>query len=188
MDTKYDYVVIDTETGGLDPSKTSLLQVGVVFVKDGQVVNAKEWNIKSDIYNISAGAMKVNKIDIVEHDKNSVTLDVFYNELSTLSKEYYQGKPTVIGHNLAFDLSFIHHYVGKEKWEKLFSYRNIDTATIARFLIDSKKLELLKKVDLDSLSTYFNVIAPSGDRHTALYDAKVTWKVYCKMLALLKSI
>lgn len=183
-----DYLVLDIETGGLSPEKASLLQIGVVFVKNGDIVYESEFNIKSDSYKVTPGAMAVNKLDLVKIHATGVTIDDFYETIAEMKgKIFGKDKPTVLGHNVAFDLSFIHYYVGKERWENLFSYRTLDTATIARFLTDAGILTI-SKTDLDSLAGRFVDMADitSTKRHTALHDAEITYAVYESLVRLAK--
>ena len=180
---KKNYIILDTETGGIDPKTSSLLQVGIVFVKDNEVVDKRLWNIRNEIYKVSPSAMKVNNLDLSVLYNTGVDIETFFTGLNIIVHRIYNDddKPIVIGHNVAFDLSYINHYLGKERWETLFSYRTIDTATIGKFLNDCGVISIDKN-DLDTLSIFFNVQEPLGDRHTALYDALITWELYKKMV------
>ena len=168
---KGNYVIIDTETGGLSPKNNSLLSIALVCIKDGEFAGQVEYLIKHKIYNVTPYALKVNKIDLVEHVKSKI--------IEMLKRIYGNDKPTVIGHNVAFDLGFIHEQLmPKVEWEQYCSYRNVDTAGIARYLIDCGIINS-KKADLSSLMQYFNLGSEDSEgRHTAIYDAVQTWELY----------
>lgn len=149
------YLFIDTETGGLS-SNYSLLTLSAIPVdKDFNVVSAEYrcprsgkmcqtdsglyLTLQSDTYVLSQGALAVNKINIVEHDKTAVpledaadTLEFFINNvLKTFGKKYL----VPAGHNVAFDVQFIrHHLLDDPTWNKYFTYPALDTAAVARFL------------------------------------------------------
>lgn len=182
------YIIFDTETGGLNAKINSLLTLGVIFVKDGKIVKQREWRFKKKEYNVTAGAMKVNKIDLVKLYEQGQTIDEIRREFISIMRETYgTHKPTAMGHNIEFDLNFIYEqFLDKKAWEHYVSYRKIDTAGIARFLQDTQILET-RKADLSSLMVFFNLGSElSEDRHTALFDAKCTWKVYNGMMKLVK--
>lgn len=185
---KGNYAIIDTETGGLNPVNNSLLTIAVVMVKDGVVEFKEEWSVKHDTYNVTPYAMKVNKINLVDHDGKAISSAIVSNKIKIKTREIFGiDKPNVIGHNINFDLGFIFNQImSKKEWEMLFSYRNIDTAGIARFLIDSGKISSYK-ADLGTLMEYFNVGMDSDEaRHTAMYDAECTWEVYNHMVNLIQ--
>lgn len=186
MDLKGNYVCIDTETGGLDPIDNSLLTIAVIMIKDGEIKFKEEWSLKHDVYKLTPYAIKVNKIDLVKHDNTAIGSISIANKLKLKTREIFgDAKPSVIGHNVGFDLGFIFsQLMNKKEWETFFSYRNIDTAGIARFLIDCGKINSTK-ADLGTLMEYFNVGSDSDEnRHTALYDAENTFKIYKEMLNL----
>lgn len=186
LNLKGNYVCIDTETGGLDPIENSLLTVAIVMIKEGEIKFKEEWAVKHDVYNVTSYALKVNKLNLVEHDNTAIGATAIANKLKLKTREIFgDNKPSVIGHNVGFDLGFIFsQLMNKKEWETFFSYRNIDTAGIARFLIDCGKINSTK-ADLGTLMEYFDVGSDSDkDRHTALYDAENTLKIYTEMVKL----
>lgn len=186
---KGNYVIIDTETGGLSPKNNSLLSFAMVCIKDGELVGQYEWFIKHDTYKVNPYALKVNKIDLVQHDNIASSIESTQHDVKSVLQRIYgnSSKPSVIGHNVSFDLGFIHEQLmPKQEWENYCSYRNIDTAGISRFLIDCGVINI-KKADLSSLLNYFNMGSEeSVGRHTALFDAIKTWDVYNKLVELME--
>ena len=189
-----DFIVIDTETGGLIPKEHSLLTVGVLFIKDGRRMFKGGWKIKHDKYSVTPGALKVNGINLVKHHEDAVTIEEFWNDF----KFYYEDRfgtpagvaannPVVVGHNIGFDLGFIHENIGKSKWEEYANYRNVDTAGISKFLIDTGIIQAQRN-SLDELISYFGIDDPNWERHTALWDAEATWEVYNAMSTLVSKM
>ena len=178
------YLVIDCETTGLVPQRNQMLTLAILLCEKGTLepIAFNEFKFKYDTYNVSIGALKTNKIDLVQHDSEAkYTFEHVIHFIKTLYALCENQKPTVIGHNVGFDLSFIHHYIGKEEWEKYVSYRNIDTCTIARFLSDAGIITT-KNVSLENMVKYFNLSKEDDAMHTALCDATKTWELYCKLL------
>lgn len=149
------YLFIDTETGGLTPDH-SLLTLSVIPVdKDFHVVPVEYrcarsgvtqntdsglyLTIQSDTYVLSQGALAVNKINIVEHDKTAMRIDQARDTLVSFIKSVLKvfGKKYLVpaGHNVAFDAQFIRaHLLDEQLWNQYFTYPSLDTAAVARFL------------------------------------------------------
>lgn len=187
MNNKDNYLILDIESGGLDPKTSDLLSIGMVFVRDGEIIAEREWFLRKDShYRVTPGAMIVNRFDwrnINEKGSDifSIVLD-FQRTMTSIFDCEGRIKPTVIGHNVDFDLGFIfEQFMEKADWEKLVSYRKVDTAGIGRFLIDCDIISV-NKSDLSSLAKELEIEADEdGARHSALFDAQLTWKVYKAM-------
>lgn len=135
------FVAYDSETGGLDSKNCSVLTLTLVALDTQlQPLEILDLKLKPDdgIYRVTAQALSINKINIIEHDKTAIT----YKEarpriMAFLARHTNNGtnKLTPIGQNVGFDDSFIwDNILPKEEWEIHVSYRKIDTATIAEFL------------------------------------------------------
>jgi oligoribonuclease (3'-5' exoribonuclease) len=138
------YLFMDTETGGLTP-KHSLLTVSCIvtdadfnIVPIGNHSPGIHLRVRHDEYALTAGALAVNKIDIVEHNRTAFDLPLARQHL----KDYIQraveatNKKRLIpaGHNVNFDVQFIRAYLLSDtEWNEFFTYPFLDTAGIARF-------------------------------------------------------
>lgn len=181
------YIILDCETGGLDPKTSDLLSIGMVFVKDGEIIAEREWFLRKDSpYRVTPGAMAVNRFNWNDIKDTGMDMYSIIWEFQKLMVEIFdcEGriKPTMIGHNIDFDLGFIfEQFMEKADWEKLVSYRKVDTAGIGRFLIDCDIIPG-NKSDLSSLAKELEIETDEdGARHSALFDAQLTWKVYKAM-------
>lgn len=178
---------IDTETGGTDPAKHSLLSVGIV-VWDNQLGEcfSDEYRLKSKEYHITKSAQRINKI-IDPDSTNAVSGKTIIEKISRIKKEYfteYNGIP-LAGHNTQFDVSFLKKMYkdNHRSYEKSFSHRIVDTYSIIKFLCDTKVIE----TSISSSAQAFKYFGISVDgRHTALGDAQATMQLYEKMLQLIE--
>lgn len=175
-------LMVDTETGGLDPHTHSLLSVGLAVWEDGSIIDTLEVNIKHDTYNVTAGALRVNRIDLSQ-EEGKVTPSVAVTRIQLFISEHfeYPEKPTVVGQNVQFDMGFLKALFGHIPYEATFSHRFIDTASIARFLQLSGASEV-RGSGLSDLIAYYNIQVEENERHTALGDCIVTAKVFNAML------
>ena len=104
-------VFIDTETGGTDPQRHSLLSIGAVVYEDGELKETLHTTIRHDTYKVTRSALAHNGIDLVQHDQSSPThreaISQFTGWLKAVQKRAKTGKLIMGGHNPSFDRSFI---------------------------------------------------------------------------------
>lgn len=170
---RFDLVVIDTETTGLEYDRHRMIQIGVATVKGGRIVNTWESKLRLIDGEVSEYAMQVNGLDPVELRSEK------YPHPKTVLRHLQEHflLPGVIlgGHNLSFDLGFLQAEFerhGLPKWEGDFA----DSMALARALLPDIS------ASLESLTQYFNVKLTR--HHDALADAVATAYVLVKLLAL----
>jgi DNA polymerase III alpha subunit (gram-positive type) len=179
MKKKQLYLGLDTETGGLWVNKNPLLQVGLVVTNDAfRVLHKYEINIKGDKKYCEPSAMKINGIDLVEHNKTALTPRLACKEIQRIiTKHFGVIDPVLIGHNLPFDIRFMSLFYEKfgTKGNKEFKYHYhlLDTMGIAGLL---KAIGLVRYAGLNKLLAQFG-IKSVGRAHTALVDAHNTVKL-----------
>ncbi|MGM0441525.1 MAG: exonuclease domain-containing protein [Elusimicrobiota bacterium] len=183
------FCIIDTETGGLDPQKHSILSVGIVIADRENIIDGFEIKIKEDNIATTPGSMAVNKIDLKEHVKEALSPEDTVNKII----DYFAGRENVmrdddnkvvpIGHNIYFDIDFMHRLfnLAGVSYMKYFSHRNLDTSTLLRFFNLTGKLDL-NSASLASACEYLEV--ENSRAHNALSDAKATAEVFQKLLKL----
>lgn len=138
------YLFVDTETGGLTPQH-SLLTVSCI-VADGDLNVIPIGNqspglymsIAHEQYNIAAGALAVNGIDLVAHNKSALPVPAAKQVLLDFIRDALRatGKKRLVpaGHNVAFDVQFLQAYLlTAAEWDEYFTYPALDTAAVARF-------------------------------------------------------
>lgn len=179
---------VDTETGGLDPSKHSIFSIAIVqwegfsFSKNEISVIYESPLIKeSTALSYTDKALEINKISIEDVEKKGVNpkkvAERIIKCLNILGcKEHILG-----GHNVSFDIGFIKRlfYLGGLPYP--FSYRTVDTCSIARFLAHSGIINP-KQFGLEDLCDYFEIDINMLGLHTALGDALATALLYNKMI------
>lgn len=142
------YLFMDTETGGLTPQHSLLTVSCIVADEKFNIVPVDDnrpglyLRIRHDEYALTAGALSVNKINIVEHNEKGVTLSVATDLLFGYMQRACQvvGKKRLVpaGHNVSFDVQFIRaNLLTDKQWNEFFTYPFLDTAAVARFLAAS---------------------------------------------------
>ena len=176
-------IIIDTETGGLDPLKHSLMTIGLIS-GDGRLkkeITVAEPEIVSD-----PRALAVNRLDPIIVAATGVTPEQACNDIDDfLTKAHADGRPMVCGHNIAFDLAFmrrLYTMVGRPV-PQCFSHRTLDTHSLMWSLIAVGRLPATV-TGSDAAFAYFDIEPPSELRHTALGDAVATRDLLERLLDL----
>ena len=186
-------LVIDTETGGLDPSMNSILSVGAIVWEDGSLRDSFEVYVLEPNLQIDKKAMEVNRINLLwlrEHGLNPVAaVKQFLDFIGRNFNEYQstRDKIPIVGHNVNFDVAFLRRLfrLAGQNYDDVFSHRVLDTAGILRFLTLTGKISI-SGASSTAAFEYFHVDINSSERHTALADARATGQLLTKLVALVK--
>ena len=168
------FIVLDTETTGLNPKEDYILSFGAVKLKGYtiQIQTAQEMYLKAQA--LKNDAIKVHGI-IPKGDFTS--LPNFAEKVLS-----YIGTDIIVGHHIGFDLAMI------EKAMKPFGLRNIqnpiiDTLDLAIRLEKGPNFDTQLargEYSLDQLCTRYGIEV--DDRHTAAGDAFLTAQLFLKLL------
>jgi DNA polymerase-3 subunit epsilon len=173
-------LVLDTETGGLDPDRYSILSVGAVVWDDGVLGEELDLPIAEASIVTDPTSLAINQIDPQIHSITALPVGHaaarFVGYLRRNFPLLNQGeKITVVGHNVAFDIGFLRRFLrlGNEHFDDYFSHRSVDTATILKFLMLAERVSISSPSSTEAFD-YFHIKIPDQQRHTALGDARAT--------------
>lgn len=163
-----DYIVLDTETTGLSPSKDRVIEIGILEVSGGQVVNTFGSLINPGIP-VPASASSVN--GLTDADLAGAPT---YAEIAPTVAGLVLGK-VIVAHNASFDIKFICAMLEEAGFEGEIKY--IDTLGYAR-----KCLPDLPNHKLQTLAEHFSI--DTGNAHRAVDDAMTCHLIFqqCKQL------
>ena len=163
------YVVFDTETTGLFPSKgDEIISIGAVRVENGTVDEAAAY---SRLVNpggpIAPDSIQYHGItdDMVEGEGSIADVLPSFRE--------YVGDSILIAHNAAFDMKFLQ--LKEEATGITFPNLVLDTLLISVFLDHQSENH-----SLDGIAKQMGITIEG--RHTALGDAIATATIFCKMM------
>lgn len=184
-------LVIDTETGGLDPSIHSILSVGAIVWEDGELKDSFEVYVLEQKLIVDTKAMEVNRIDLSWLQQNGVSpTDAVKQLLGFIGRNFKEcrgsrEKISVVGHNVNFDVGFLKRLfsLAGQEYEEVFSHRVLDTAGILRFLALAGRISI-SGAGSTAAFDYFHIDIKSSERHTALADARATGQLLTKMVEL----
>lgn len=190
---------IDTETTGLDPFLHEIWQIAIVPLdqhlepRRGVLPFYIEMQPeKPELIDWTAKVMKTNREAINRAMKNGhdqfVAADLFVEwvEKLDLPNNKYGNRKFIIplGHNYAFDRSFIQQWLGVDLYDTIFNYHFRDSMIVAGFLSDhagthGESSVPFPNIKLSKLASKLNV--PLAKAHDALQDALATAGIYKRL-------
>ena len=187
-------VVLDVETGGLDPQKDSLLSVGAVVWEDGVLGKTIHFLVKEDTINAGAEALSINGLTVEQVENEGVSpvtaVAMLRQWLLDAGFQVSPGKVTMGGHNVAFDAGFIERLFRLANARNPFAYRRICTQSAALFLMAAGRANY-NNTGLDALCRTHGIeIRAMGSlgKHNALEDAVATAKLLTKFTEMVQPI
>jgi len=177
-------VIIDTETGGLDPSVHSLLSIGLVTF-DGS--RSTEIFVKEPTISTHPRSMAVNGIDLAYIEAHGLEPTAAVAQVEAFLDALGGRRPVMLaGHNIAFDLAYMRRLYGLagRSAPAEFTHRSVDTHALLWALAATGRLPP-EVTTSDGAFGHFGVSPPTELRHTALGDALATRELVVHLLALI---
>lgn len=191
------FLAHDAETGGVKASKHSLLThyfgIYTYDIPSAKFTLRAELDLKikpaDGDYVVNAEALGVNKIDLVKHDKEAISIEEASEKLYYFLKEHSDdGKNRLIrmGHNEVFDKDFlIYNLLRDEVWKRFTDYGGVlDSSTLARGLKTRGKLPWNTRFRLRTLAEFLGVPFDPAALHTAKGDVDLMVRCVEKMLTM----
>jgi len=173
IDFPSEYVVLDIETTGLDPSYDEIIELSAIRIVDDVQVDS-----------FSSLVKPINPIDDFITGLTGITNDMVSKapSIEEILPQFceFLGGNIIVGHNVNFDINFIYDNL-MECSNKAFENEFIDLLKIAR-----RTLPELKNHKLKTLAEHFEVDT-IGD-HRGIKDCNMTNECfrYCKEIAIHK--
>lgn len=163
------YVVCDLETTGLDPMSDRIIEVGMVRIRQGEIVDKYHTMVNPGI----PLPLKIKRITGID-DADLADAPAIAEVISDVVD--YIGNDAIVGHNISFDLGFLAAAHGLP-----LNNPHYDTVELARLLLPdavSYRLEsLCSRLEIDT-----------GGSHRALNDAMATAKLLVMLLRKLQDL
>lgn len=163
------YVVCDLETTGLNPMTDRIIEVGMVRIRQGEVVDKYHTMVNPGM----PLPLKIKRITGID-DADLAGAPAIAEVISDVVD--YIGNDTIVGHNISFDLGFLAAAQGLP-----LNNPHYDTVELARLLLPdavSYRLEsLCSRLEIDT-----------GGSHRALNDALATARLMVMLLRKLRDL
>lgn len=179
-------VVVDVETGGFNPKQDALLEIAAIILRlneNWQLEPAESLFCNVEPFpgaNLDPKALEFNHI-IPDHPfrdaKSEIeALHIIFDPIHHAIRASHCKRAILVGHNAAFDLSFLEAAVHRTKYKHnpfhLFS--TLDTVTLAAMAYGHTVLA--RACQLAGLQ--WN----NDEAHSSIYDAEKTAQLFCKIV------
>ncbi len=176
-----DFVILDTETTGLDYRKDKILSIGAFRSKDNSILLDQAFDKKiARFYTGKAGAVQTHQI--LKHELAEGE-DEYQALLSFL--DYLKGG-VIVAHHADFDIEVLGRLCKAHFGFPLFNFY-LDTLLLSKRLeCRAERLSQINKKDftLDALCERYDI--QNTKRHSALGDARATAELFLILLHRLK--
>ena len=168
-----EYIVLDTETTGLNPKKDEILSIGAVKIKDNQILTSQSFEIFiKPTRKISAESIKIHHIrpSDIEH---GVSINEALEKLLP-----FIGNLPIVGYYISFDINilstYLKQYIGvglpNQSIELSSMYYKRHRKKSAHEFVDLKFDTIMKELNLPRLG-----------KHDALNDAIMSAMMFLKL-------
>ncbi|MEK9181568.1 MAG: 3'-5' exonuclease [Patescibacteria group bacterium] len=173
---KHNLAFIDIETTGLDLQKNEIIEIGCIITTPSfEIIEEFELKIKPEmIENADPVSLKISHYNPNAWE-SGLTLK---QALSIFSKKVKDC--IMVGHNVAFDFSFLEYAYSKTGIENSMHYHKLDTISIAWAKLHREPD--LEHFSLRELCLRFGM--KNEEAHTGLGDARATLLLYKKLMEL----
>jgi DNA polymerase III epsilon subunit-like protein len=172
------YIVLDVETGGLDETQHSLLEIGAVIWDNCEIVGSPFYAaIVDEPFCVTSKALKVNGIEL--ENWQGISPQEAFDAFSAWALAYFPAdvRPQLAGWNVQFDEKFLRARLpGKPFWH----YRMLDVQAAASFLVAAGAIPNMS--GSEEVWQYFGVQRKAERGHTADEDAAQTAKLLTTMV------
>jgi DNA polymerase-3 subunit epsilon len=184
-------VWIDTETGGLNPSKNPVLKIAGMIIVDGKLVKEFDFKVKPFQYQeLDNKALKVNGITPEDIEREySEPQDIFNQFKNILYSNLKKDKKYhIAGYNIQFDIDFLIQFfdnnAGKSDFFNLFFLPGVDIMQVANFVL-MKERHLFRDFKQSTVANHLGIKINSEQLHDAIYDIKISREIAFKLYEIL---
>lgn len=163
-----DFIVLDTETTGFNPSTDKIVQIAAILFKDFKPIKIFT-SLVNPRRHIPRGASNVHHI----YDQD-VEYSPYFEEIKDQFQEFIKGH-ILIGHNLSFDIGFL-------KYEGI-KFTNLDCKCLDTLYLARAMVKDAINHKLNTLCQYFRL--DYFNYHDATEDVLATSQLFLNLLTLI---
>ena len=171
------FVVLDSETTGLDPRTDRIITIGAVAVQDGEILIADSFSamLKVDRNTPAVAVHGITRDQSIDGMPEPQAMELFLD---------YVKDGVIVGHHIGHDMATF-DAACQRHWGATLLNRSLDTMDLTLHLERDGAFAgrpPIRRFTLDALCEMFGVIP--HDRHTATGDAFITAQVFLRLVRL----
>ena len=171
------FVVLDSETTGLDPRTDRIITIGAVAVQDGEILIADSFSalLKVDRNTPSVAVHGITRDQSIDGMPEPQAMERFLD---------YVKDGVIVGHHIGHDMATF-DAACQRHWGATLLNRSLDTMDLTLHLERDGAFAgrpPIRRFTLDALCEMFGVVP--HDRHTANGDAFITAQVFLRLVRL----
>ena len=183
-------LVIDFETGGLNPETDALCSLAAVVLNEGFIDEVYYSLIRDHDGNLDPEAMAVNGLlpQELARAKNAAEVVEDLEQMFLRHDMRLPRRIVLTGHNVLFDIGFmkrLYRLAGAE-FDVRFERRYCDTMAAGHVLEQAGRLDFQGPPSLDNLCRTLGVPLNREGGHHSKEDAVATAKCWSKMVAMMR--
>ena len=179
-----DLVYYDLETTGLDAQTNGIVQIAMLFEKNGEIVDSYKSYVNCAAYDrdvaVSPKALEINGVKLEDIETFPIPFDVVFEIDIILRKHYGDRKVKLCGfNNTSFDKYFLEEFYKQagSNYDKWFHYKQLDVfegVKILQYLhvlpktFNQRLVTLLDEFGVDTAESI------AENAHDAMYDVEMT--------------
>lgn len=179
-------VVVDVETGGFDAQRDALLEIAALTLTldpQGRLVVAESLSCHLEPFPgacMDPRALEFNGIDPHHPFRGAVSeprgLEMVLGPIRAAVKASACNRAILVGHNAAFDLSFLNAAVARNQYSRnpFHPFSTFDTVTLCGMAYGHTVLARAAQLA--------NIGWDNSEAHSALYDAQKTAELFCQVI------
>ena len=176
-------VIVDIETSGFNPKQNAVLEIAAVITRMGEDGRIEPGETIASHVNpfpgakLEAAALNFNKIDPFHPFRMALdekeALQKIFQPIRNAVRENGCTRAILVGHNPAFDISFLNAAVDRAGVKKnpFHPFSTFDTATLSGLAYG--QTVLAKSVQAAGMDW------DNNEAHSAIYDAEQTARLFC---------
>lgn len=169
------FIILDTETTGLNPQVDEICQVAAVRVVNGKVKVDERFDTL-----VNPGRTIPAASTAVHHITNAMVADAPTVPEALTRFHRFAENTVMVAHNAPFDMAFLQRR--EAEIGRRFDQPILDTVLLSAILFGGSA-----EHTLDALCDRLAITIPDKDRHTAIGDAIATATAFAKMIPMMEA-
>lgn len=170
-----DFVILDTETTGLNPQVDEICQIAAVRVVNGKVQPGERFDML-----VNPGRKIPAASTAVHHITNDMVAGAPDVAEAVARFHRFAGDSILVAHNAPFDMAFLQRR--EAEIGQRFDQPILDTVLLSAILFGGSA-----EHTLDALCDRLAIGIPEQDRHTAIGDAIATATAFARMIPMMEA-